>query len=467
MSAPTSKFGKLSLGGMTPTTRSRAQAQAQSHAEDDDKSSTDIDSESDSSLDDEAPSVIRSPSRLSYRVDNLPPDAQSRVREAFKDPPRLTLQYCRLRDGVYAFQMSELVPRSIRIGGPGSPFPSPRCSCAAASNPCKHILWLLDQLARQTLYGHDPGAPLTMKPEGYAEEVGDPYGSIASFHLDVAAEGLHCEVVREASDSEDEDSQDDQEPTRAREARELLAAVADQDPESYRPDIFASPLLGKNIIKRHDLERTVARMLLDNADFYHYFLSLSRPSSPARDPFRRLEQRVTLVLRELDASSSPSSPEGPRNVAWAATHITGVAGLIRSTVFRRDRPAAAWERISACRALVRILAAVASRNTDAHPGPTRADRNLYARLIGDDAGGDFIIGTLLLLPDAAAQFLQDLEVISDIVGVNGAPGPYVEKLARLLSALKKPAGGGEGVTRSSSKRQGRQTSGDRWSKRMK
>ena len=81
---------------------------------------------------DEAPSVIRSPSRLSYRIDNLPPDAQSRVREAFKDPPRLTLQYCRLRDGVYAFQMSELVPRSIRIGGPGSPFPSPRCSCAAA-----------------------------------------------------------------------------------------------------------------------------------------------------------------------------------------------------------------------------------------------------------------------------------------------------------------------------------------------
>ncbi|KAH6689089.1 hypothetical protein F5X68DRAFT_260646 [Plectosphaerella plurivora] len=467
MSAPTNRFSKLSLGGMTPTTRSRAQAQDQ-HSSDDD-SSTDIDSDSDSSLEDETPAVIRSPSRLTYRIDNLPGDIQTRVRETFKDPPRLNMQYCRLRDGVYAFQMSELVPRSIRIGGPDSTFPLPRCSCGAAA-PCKHVLWLLDQLTKQTLYGHDPGAPLTMKPEGHAEEVGEPYSSIASFHLDVAAEGLHCEVIRDASDSEDEaEDDDDQELARAREARELLAAVADQDPESYRPDIFAAPLPGKNIIKRRDLERTVARMLLDNADFYHYFLSLSRPSDPVRDPFRRLEQRICRVLRELDthATTSPSSPEGPRNVAWAASHLTGVADLIRTTVFRRDRPAAPWERISACRALVRILASVVARNTDAHPGPTRSDRNLYARLIGDNPNGDFIIGTLLLLPDAAAQFLQDLEVISDAVGVNGAPGPFVEKLARLLQSLKKPAGGGEGVTRSSSKRQGRQTSGDRGSKRMK
>jgi len=487
MSAPTSKFSKLSLGGMAPTTRSKSQKEAEGPLGEV-QSSTEVDTESDSSLDDETPAVVRSPTKLSYKIDKLSPQAQSRVREAFKDPPKLALQYCRLRDDVYAFQMTEMVPRSIRIGSPGSNFPLPKCSCGKQDNgPCKHLLWLLDQLTKQINYDNEPGASLTMRPEGYAEEFGDPHSNISHFHLDVVAEGLHCEVIHPGSDDEDED---DLEPNRVRESRELLAAVAGQEPESFRPDIFSAPMLGKNIIKRNDLECTIFRMLLDNDDFYHYFISQARPSDPVKDPFRKLEQRVDRVLRELDtysatasatgsSSSSPTNknsptshgPEGPRNVAWAAFHIQGAAKLIRATIFRRDRPLAAWERTSAARALVRILASVVERNRDAHPGPTILDRNLYARLIGN-ANDDFVIGTLLLLPDATAPFLQDLEVVSDGVGVNGAPALFVEKFGRLLARLKKPAvGGGEGaagsVARSGSKRQARQASPDRGSKRMK
>lgn len=484
MFAPTSRFSKLSLEGMTPTTRSKSQKMAEGPLGEL-ESSTDVETDSDSSLDDEYPGIIRSPAKLTYKIDKLPAQAQSRVREAFKDPPRLSLQYCRLRDGVYAFQMTEMVPRSIRIGSPGSSFPHPKCSCGRQDDgPCKHLLWLLDQLAEQVNYTHDPGAALTMRREGYAEEMGDPHSNIAQFHLDVVAEGLHCEVIDPGSDDDDEDGP---EPNRVRTSRELLAAVAGEEPEEYRPDIFNAPLQGKNIIKRNDLERTVFRMLLDNDDFYHYFLSLARPSDPVKDPFRKLERRVDRVLRELDTYASSSSAsslhafnepspathrvgEGPRNVAWAAFHIQGVARLIRATIFRRDRPLAARERTSAARALVRILASVVGRNRDAHPGATVLDRNLYARLIGN-ANDDFAIGTLLLLPDATAPFLQDLEAVSEAVGVGGAPGPYVDKLSRLIAQLRKPAVGGEedavGVGRSSSKRQARGASPGRGAKRVK
>ena len=414
---------------MTPAPRSQAQDQAEGA-----HSSTELDTDSDSSLDDDSPTIVRSPSKLSYKIDKLSPHAQSKVREAFKDPPKMALQYCRLRDDVYAFQMTEMVPRSIRIGSPGSNFPHPKCSCGKQDQgPCKHLLWLLDQLTKQVNYDGNPSTSLTMKPEGYAEELGDPHSNISHFHLDVVAEGLHCEVIRPGSDEDADD--DDLEPNRVRDSRELLAAVAGQEPNSFRPDIFNAPALGKNIIKRNDLECTIFRMLLDNDDFYHYFISHARPSDPVKDPFRKLEQRVDRVLRELDVyssaatgtspdSSTKTSPasatsgaEGPRNIAWAAFHILGVTKLIRATIFRRDRPLAAWERRSAARALVRILASVVDRNRDAHPGPTILDRNLYARLIGS-ANDDFVVGTLLLLPDAAAPFLQDLEVISDAVGVH-------------------------------------------------
>ncbi|KAM0285969.1 hypothetical protein ACHAQH_001158 [Verticillium albo-atrum] len=313
-----------------------------------------------------------------------------------------------------------------------------------------------------------------MTSRGFAEEVGDPFSSISDFHLDVLADSLRCQVVHpDSGDDDDEDDEDeDLNPSRVQEARELLASVAGVDPETYRDDIFTDPTPGTNIIKRRDLECTIFRMLLDNNDFFHYFLSQARPSDPVRDPFNKLEKRVRRVLRDLDAysarnASSPPPEEGPRNVPWAARHILGVTNLINTTIFKRDAPLAPRERTSAAHTLVHILSAVVARNRDAHPGPTPLDRNLYARLIGDAARSDFVIGTLLLLPDAAAPFLSDLETVAEAIGVHGAPAAYAEKMARLLASLKKPARTG---SVSGSKRQdpsGGQGPQGRGSKRVK
>ncbi|KAK1724611.1 uncharacterized protein BDZ83DRAFT_578425 [Colletotrichum acutatum] len=510
---------------MPPTTRAQAHRQSLSDIttsdyyddddddggyEDDDgggPSSSEPESDSDSSLvDDDDHSVIRSPSKLVYKLDMLSHDARLRVREAFKDPPRLSLQYCRLRDDVYAFQMTELVPRSIRIGSPDSPFATPRCSCREqqqkAGSPCKHLLWLLDQLVKQTLYDHDPTSPLTMTADGYPEEIGDPFSDISAFHLDVLADGLRCDVVTPDSeeDSENTDSDEAEEEGqeqekqqypnshRVDEAREMLSAVmSSSPPEDYRPDLFSDPpSTGKKPVKRRDLEGTIFRMLLANNEFFHYFLSQMRSTDPVNDRFRKLSQRVDRVLRELDSyatttntsSSEGGSAEGPRDVAWAARHINGVIGLVRTSIFKRDRPLEPQERTSAARTLVHILAAVVERNRDFVP-PTsttrpaaiaRRDKNLFLRLVGD-RDEDFVLGVLSLLPpDAAAPFLHSLEDILDQLGINGAPTTYVEKFRSLISRLRRPGGSGLAITSSSgagSKRHGQSQGHDRGPKRMR
>ncbi|EXF83167.1 SWIM zinc finger protein [Colletotrichum fioriniae PJ7] len=523
---PVAKFRELSLGRrMPPTTRAQAHRQSLGdittsdyyYDEDDDggggygddddgSSSSEPESDSDSSLvDDDDHSVIRSPSKLVYKLDTLSHDARLRVREAFKDPPRLSLQYCRLRDDVYAFQMTELVPRSIRIGSPDSPFATPRCSCREqqqkAGPPCKHLLWLLDQLVKQTLYDHDPASPLTMTADGYPEELGGPFSDISAFHLDVLADGLRCDVVTPDSeeDSENTDSDETEErdqgpqqhpnPHRVDEAREMLSAVMSASPpEDYRPDLFSDPpSTGKKPVKRRDLEGTIFRMLLANNDFFHYFLSQMRSTDPVNDPFRKLSQRVDHVLRELDSyatttttssSSEAGSAEGPRDVAWAARHINGVIGLVRTSIFKRDRPLEVRERTSAARTLVHILVAVVKRNRDFVP-PTsatrpaaiaRRDKNLFLRLVGD-RDENFVLGVLSLLPpDAAAPFLHSLEDILDQLGVNGAPATYVEKFRSLIARLRRSGGSGLAVTGSSgagSKRHGQSQGHDRGSKRMR
>jgi hypothetical protein len=465
-SAPITKFSKLSLEGMAPTTRSQAsQRGSSSQQQQSNESSSDPESGSDSSIVEDEPAFIRSPTKLLYKIDALLDDTRATVRDTFKDPPKIALQYCRLRDNVYAFQMTELKPLSIRIGSPDSNFPVPSCSCGkggpGGSGPCKHLLWLLDQLVKQTLYDHDPSKPLTLTQEGYPEEIGDPFQGISAFRLDLLADGLHCDVI--TPDSEDDEGSLN--PCRVREARELLAAVSSPSdgppPEDYRPDIFASPTTGKKVIKRRDLECTVFRMLLANNEFFHYFLSLMRSSDPVNDPFRKLDQRAERVLSDLDAysasgaarTSPSSSAEGPRDVPWAAHHLLGIVNLIKTAIFKRDQPLEAWERISAARALVHILGAVCDRNRDAHPGPNRLDRNLYLRLVGDK-DRDFVIGVLNLLPDAAAQFVHNLEAISEQLGVHGAPASYVEKFRSLLSRLRSSASGSSGSGGAGSKRQG-------------
>jgi hypothetical protein len=281
------QFSKLSLGTMSfssPSVRFE-----QDLGRDSERTSKLDDSNSDSQSDstpsvrgDEEPedqNLVRSPSKLIYTLDGVSPEIRAGALDAFGDPPRLTLQYCRLRDSVYAFQMTELVHRSVRIGGPGSRFPTPQCSChpegsPSSTPPCKHILWLMDRIVKQTHYGQDPKTPIPLTRNGIPEPLSDSFRSIAAFHLDILASTLHSTTT---TPDAPRDALVNLSSTRSREARELLAAVSNCIPEEYRPDIFGNMRTGSNQVeKRHDLDYTVARMLFTNDEFFDYFRASAR-----------------------------------------------------------------------------------------------------------------------------------------------------------------------------------------------
>ena len=467
MSAPSSQLGRLSLGSsMPPMTRSksRAASSAPSIRPSDGESSSSYDSESESESyvsDQDAPSVIRSPTRLLYCLDKLSDEAKDHVRDVFTDPPKMNLQRCRRINDIYAFQMTELVTRSIRIrtSADGRSFHS--CSCGGtessdeSDNVCSHLLWLMDQLLKHTLYFHNPNKPLNMTAAGFAEEMGDPFRAIENHQLDILAPSLHCPVLDMGSDGHLDE-------TRVLESRELLASVyAGSSVDDFRPDIFDQPSLGSKILKRDDLDATVFRMLVDNGHFFHYFRSLSRSSDPINDPFRKLSQRIDRVLQTLDSSNiSLSASESPTGIPWAANHILGCVSIIRSTIFSRDRPLRAAESLSAVSALIHILDAVVTRNKNLHNDSSRLERNLYLRLVGD-RDQDFVIAELMLVPQAASQFLHNLERLLDRIESLGAPASYVHKFRILLDRLRTSRVG------PNLKREGQGQDAGRHSKKMK
>ncbi|KAM0342732.1 hypothetical protein ACHAPU_009224 [Fusarium lateritium] len=440
MSSPSSLFNRLSLMSMSPETRSRTRAQShiegaeQPHHDESSSESESNTSEYEddgSEFDQNEPSVIRSPTKLAYLVDHLPENTQSMVRDTFKEPPKIALEKCRRIDDTYAFQMTELVTRSIRIRAPEDGTSKLSCSCQNDGQPCRHLLWLLDQIIKQTLYETDIGKPLKMNSAGYAEELGDPFQNISKYRLDVLADGLHCHLV-----TPDSEYNNEPDTFRAQEAREILTSVYDIDPSEFRPDILNHLSLGKKIIKRNDLEQTIFRMLLDNHHFFNYFCSLSRPSDFVRDPFYKLTQRIDRVVRDLDTAGPSPNSESPRGVPWAASHIVGCVNRMRHEIYTRESPLTAREALSAARGLTHILNLVVSRNKDqGSKRASRVDRNLYLRLIGD-RDQNFILNTLNLIPEAASQFLHNLETSLEQIEIYGAPAGYVQRFRAMLRRLR-------------------------------
>lgn len=450
MSAPALRLKTSSSSGMPPITRARARASLAVLPDpdaEDSGSDAGLDSDSETSVydSDELPSVLRSPTNLLYSLEKLSDETKTTVANALRDPPLIALEHCRRIEETYAFQMKELVTHSIRIRAPGSHGPRLSCSCRAdhlgedGTEPCPHLVWLLDQLLKETLYDHDHDQKLTMMSSGYAEEMGDPFSSIADYHLGILAPGLHCPLIDPESGYEAA-----ADPIRVLEARELLASYYSASPEDFRPDIFDGPARNEagSDSEPVDLDRTVFNILVEDHHFFQYLLSQARSTDPIKDPFRKLSQRVDRVLQYLDAYASSTNPlsslESPSDVIWAARHITGSVNMIKAIIYSRDNPLSSSAATSAASALVHILEAVVSRNTDiARSGRSRRDRNLYLRLIGD-RDQSFVIDVLDLVPGATSQFVHRLEDILERISIHGAPLSYVDKFRTLLQRLRAP-----------------------------
>lgn len=520
---PLSRFRRLSLDKvMGPITRSQGRREAshgdgfsralgtlQGSPSDEEASNFSLDEEDD---EDYTRTVVRSPAtRISYDISDLDPETQSEVRQLFREtpasePPSLALQWCQLNqeEQVYAFQLHEVVPRSIRIGSSASKYSTPRCNCMTdIDKPCKHLIYLLDQLnylSSDNLLDEPVQKLGPRRPTTGAG--GQPFERISKYHLDLLASNLHCGIGSP-------DSRAEFDSVRLEETREILATVAttpdpdDHAVQRFRPDLFESRdtllLEQHGIVSPGDLTKTVAGMLLTNNDFFAYFLRLLGPTSKARDPFRKIQQHVDRVLRTLDAAArhpprqqptaTQDAAEGPRDVPWAAQHVDRAVATIQYLLQNRDDAPSPTERASAARALVRILHAVvfnwnrtippplphSPSKTAASPSGTAAvlpdrDNNLYQRLIGSrtiittttKSPTPFVLGTLAQLPEQN-QWIETLEDIEARLAAHGAPVEYARRLRDLIVLMRSsrpPAPPAPPIRAAGSKRSASSSGGD-------
>lgn len=470
----TSRFSRLMLESMAPTTHSQGQGIATPYDanpssflhldSDDNRSDTSVEDEGD----EDAHTVICSPAtKISYDISDLDPETRSEIRQLFQDTstasdqPQMVLQWCQLNqeqsDGQnYAFQLTENVPRSVRIGSSTSRYARPKCNCVGDSEkPCRHLIYVLDQLDYLTSDSLLDGPVRKLSPQGHSSQLHRPFDRISKYHLDLLASNLHCDVGSPESKTQPN-------PVRLQETREILATIANTDSDEYavqhyRPDIFDQHdeiLQDNGILSYDDLTSTIAKMLITNNDFFAYFLKLLGPESIARDSFRRIQQHVDRVLEELEKYSrnpgaQANTVEGPRDVPWAAAHLTRAVCTIQYLLQKREDAPSAAERESAARTLIRILYVVVfdwNRNLHDHAaqGPRNShNENLYQALIGSrtDTSKAFILDTLSQLPEQN-QWIETLEEIElRLLDSNyEPPETFIRRLRDLISLMRSSPG---------------------------
>ncbi|KAI0013400.1 hypothetical protein F4779DRAFT_563394 [Xylariaceae sp. FL0662B] len=458
MSSPTEPLSKLSLGSMPPTTR--LQSRRQKHEEED----TSSDSESsDSGFDIDDSSAITLPSKTKYSLDYL--DERTRqnvtrtVAKAIETPSKFILLRCQSRDQQFIFEIAESVEYTIRTGTENTDYDIPNCSCESAErgeSPCRHILWLFDQISSQVLASQR--SPLILTQHGYSAELGNPYYRISSFHLDVLADSLCCDAVGQSGDPN---------PRRVQETRQILASLNEVPIDEYRPDLFNNPRKGRRVIKKGDLEQTVFRMLLRNDEFFHYFLSSMRADELINNRFRGLQHRADAVLQGLEQYASDRSQQTittPKDVEWCSMHLTLITQQIRSAIQNTDHSLEAWELRAAARALIHVLGEVAKWNRDVGPAELpKTQRNLYYRLIGDQ-DRNFVIEVLdMITPRVLSPWAPELGDMEDKISRHGVPLSYLERLRSLITRIRSSGAGASTSTGSKRTGQGQ----DRGAKRRK
>ncbi|KAI6405377.1 hypothetical protein MCOR20_006560 [Pyricularia oryzae] len=489
---PTTGLRQLNLRGMAPTTRAQAiRRLAEAGALAGEYSDT---GDSDSDFEGEDPDqIVRSPfTGLLYDISRLPTqdssqgtshsfvvpdqlgqdrDAQGHIRELFSElrwheTPPVSLHFTGVDGGhqFYAFQLREFTPLSIRIGTPDSKWPGPQCICKNRK-PCQHLLWLYDAIAKLTLYGHDQAEPLKVEADGSIPALGNLFQRIADYRLNLLTDGLHSAVgSHEAYRAPPW--------VRVDEVNQILSAFDETDDEEQnninrnkrRQQKIGAP---RSHGEKRNLRETVRALLERNNEVFSIFLNLLSPRERARNPYARLQARVDRILHELDRYSESLSDrdaarqrvamgadlEGTCDVAWAARHVLGAVGQVKSELLRGDG-AQEWERGDAARALVYILRKIVfEHDEDKHGGAAAEDRNLYARLVGGRAASGFVVDVLELIPDQT-QYIDELEDVKrEIRAKRRVNKTWFAKLEQVIRLMR------ESVVREDDKEKGRAVGG--------
>ncbi|OBT70005.1 hypothetical protein VE03_00506 [Pseudogymnoascus sp. 23342-1-I1] len=478
MSSPTSGFSRLSLSAMAS---SRLEAGTQPSRDDSSDASDSDDSNDDSGEESgpESPPILRSShTKLHYDTSRLTRSTTRTARAGLNEP--FTLGHCSLYNPsqgseYFAFQIFETASFSVRVGAPASEYRSLTCHCDSDPGPCRHIFWLLDQIASHTLSATDKSTPLPLSVSGFsrAPDNADAYHHITASGPHLFQE-LDCDL--RIAPSYVEPTPAAATAARITDIRDILASFSPATRDDYRPDIFdalppdpSAPLLAPT-----DLEKTLAHAALANPDLFRHLRALVPSSHCAASFFRKQRARVTAALAKLDAytatrpraaAAAAAGPAVVHDVKYAAAAVSEAVAAILARVHEARAPLSISARQAAAESLALTLLDLSKRNIDVYATPTwkgtrqqtlpLTDRNIFARFFGSEpaAGKErFLVDGLADLGDAGRGVVGVLEEAIEGFGGMVAPKVYGEKLAWLVANLrggkevmgKRGAGEGEG-----------------------
>jgi hypothetical protein len=371
--------------------------------------------------------------------------------------PLFALDHCRQIGAKYAFQIAyaEVQNISVRISAEDTDGLSVTCSCNIDS--CPHVKWLLEQLARSRTRdtGRDAG----------------PYEHITAIGLSNICRKLGWEWVETGVVAAENEYQ----LLKKGMSTPMLGAQSLQEKidttcdilATFSPNKFAddlkSDIFGPNpersvttdVLAPHDLETTLARMLVGDDDLLCRFRSVVPRDIRASEYFRKMAERAefTTVLLDDFSVAGRQHHDVDHTVIWCADQLVNIVESIHQNVALRQ-PLSPECRGEAAGALIKILDLVVLKNQEVYQsldpsvrrkrphGEPQTARNLYMCLIGvsredNPAGGTFVLKALEDLPEAASHVEKLEEILAKLDSIAWkAPQAYLSKLRGIISRLR-------------------------------
>ncbi|KAI0540776.1 hypothetical protein GGR58DRAFT_498900 [Xylaria digitata] len=422
---------------------------SQGRRRDEDSAEFTYDSDIDTSVDfDEAAGIATFPSGMKYTVHDLDPGTKDAVTRALATPSKLALRGCSPRGQGYVFLISETIEYHVRASYGSGPYDGPSCSCrqdersvGLQQHPCRHTLWLCDQILSQLV--PLPRDPHTWRMDGYTTKHGNVCDFISDYHFDVLADSLRCDIMAGELVKP--------RPHRIQTAREILATLSGSSVENYRPDLTGENIW-KRVVKEGDLEETIFRMLLQNDSLLSYFLASMRDHESLNPRFRRFRDRADTALDAFDNYIKASDLERvklSKNPQWCYKTFKDISEQIKSIILHSEKEIDDFDRRAAASTLVYILGQIVSRNEDhnvtrngdggSHSEGQHMDTrkiNLCNELVVEPSH-NFILDILDELPlEVVEHLLPDLRQIGRTIAHTNVPLSYCNKLEDIIARLR-------------------------------
>ncbi|KAI3329438.1 hypothetical protein HD806DRAFT_519591 [Xylariaceae sp. AK1471] len=434
-------------------------------------------SDIDASIDfDETSGMATFPSGMRYSIHGLDTGTREDVIKALSTSSKISLRGCSSREQSYVFLVSETIEYHVKTPYGGDSY-GPSCSCrqdersAGLQHPCRHTLWLCDQLLSQLV--PLPSDPYTWSIDGYTTKHGNVCDFISDFQFDVLADSLRCDIMAGESGKP--------RPQRIHTAREVLATLSGASVEKYRPDLTGENA-GKKVVKEGDLEETIFRMLLRNDSLLSYFLGSMRNHEPLNPRFRRFRDRADAALDAFDYYiKAPHSERTTlsKNPQWCYTTFKDISEQIKSIIKYSEKELDDFDHRAAANTLVYILEQVVSRNEDHDATLNRNDEghsegqandtrkfNLCKELI-IESSHNYILDVLDELQlESMGHLLPDLTRIEQTIANTDIPRSYLAKLKGIISHLRGPSSRSGSEPAEGSRKRTSQDN-DRYPKRVK